>query len=338
MFLSICFISHNQRQQLKRCLDSLLAQKIHFEYEILVSDDASEDGSFELAQEYEQQYSVIHAYRCNTSDFNPTIKSSRSGWNRCNAVQHATGKYLAFVDGDDFFLPGKKVYELQVELLEKNEHCSCCMANCFTLQDGATCDSAELRHIDMFETGEVISAAWYLQNTFRESHCFVYRRRVDVNLKKQIGGYLVDNTITAFHLQYGDIVCLNDAGYVYVQYKSSVWNDYKKNNDYLIVGCPALFNTGLFPDLKPIYWQGYMHICLLLGLADAARKHLPMSEAVIEWTKCFGYYTPQTFLKPLTATDKIHFFVLYALLKAMKSMKRHYPQMPMPWRLLDKLL
>ena len=45
MLLSIVVISHNQREQLKRCIDSILAQKIPFEYEVLISDDASNDGS-----------------------------------------------------------------------------------------------------------------------------------------------------------------------------------------------------------------------------------------------------------------------------------------------------
>ena len=50
--LSIIVISHNQKNELKRCVDSVLAQNIPFEYEIILSDDRSDDGTFELAKEY----------------------------------------------------------------------------------------------------------------------------------------------------------------------------------------------------------------------------------------------------------------------------------------------
>ena len=45
MVLSIIVISHNQKEQLTRCLNSILAQSLPFDYEIIVSDDASVDAS-----------------------------------------------------------------------------------------------------------------------------------------------------------------------------------------------------------------------------------------------------------------------------------------------------
>lgn len=337
MLLSICVISHNQREALKRCLDSLLAQSIPFDYEILVSDDASTDGSYELASQYQNQYQQIHAYQCNTNDFNPTTKSSRSGWNRCNAVQHATGQYVAFVDGDDFFYPGKNIYKAQVELLEQHPECSSCMANDYTLLDGKDLSSAEIRHPEVLETGRVITSPYYLQNMFRESHCFVYRRK-DIDYPKTIGGALVDNCLTAFFLQFGDIVCLNDAGYIYVQYKSSIWNDYTKTNDYLVMGSPALFNAGMYPKWKPVYWQSRNGLNQIIKVVNAARKELPMTETTIRWMDSFDYYIFHAFNRPLTRLDKIHLFTLWILLKIMICVKRRHPRIPLPWRLLDKLL
>ena len=111
VLLSIIAISHNQRELLKRCIDSILAQSIPFEYEVLISDDASSDGSYELAQEYAERYPLIHAFSCNTDDFDPSNKSFRSGINRCNALKHAKGKYVAHIDCDDFLLSYSRIYE-----------------------------------------------------------------------------------------------------------------------------------------------------------------------------------------------------------------------------------
>lgn len=337
MILSICVISHNQREVLKRCLDSLLAQSMPFDNEILVSDDASSDGSYELAIQYQNEFPQIQAFQCNTNDFNPTTKSSRSGWNRCNAVQHATGKYVAFVDGDDFFYPGKNIYKEQIELLEQHPECSGCMANDYSLQDGMEYKYAEIRHPEVYETGRVITAAYYLQNTFRESHCFVYRRR-DIDYMKTIGGAFVDSCLTAFFIQFGDIVCLNDAGCIYVQYKSSIWHDYKKTNDYIVLGTPALYNTKLYPMWKPVYWQSITGLRQIKGVVNAARDELPMTDATIRWMANYDYYIYHVFNRRLTLLDKIHLWILWILLTIMIRIKRRHPRVSMPWRLLDKLL
>ena len=52
IILSIIVISHEQREELRRCLDSILAMNLSFPYEIIVSDDRSTDGSYELACEF----------------------------------------------------------------------------------------------------------------------------------------------------------------------------------------------------------------------------------------------------------------------------------------------
>lgn len=337
IILSIIVVSHNQYEVLKRCLDSLLAQSLPYNYEIIVSDDASTDGSFELACQYQNQFPQIRAYQCNTDDFNPTTKSSRGGWNRCNALQYATGKYLAFMDGDDFIYPGKNIYKTQVELLERHSECSCCMANCYSLFDGADYNSAEIRHIEQFETGEVITAEYYLQNFFRETTCFVFRR-MDVDYKRTLGGYCADNCITAFHIQYGNIVCLNDAGYVYVQYRNSTWNDCMKTNDYIIMGCPAIFNAVLIPKWKPVYWQSIPHLRRIKHVVSAAWHSLPMTNEAIRWMDSFEYYIYHAFNRPLNLWDKLHLFAIWFLLKIMIRIKRRHPEVTLPWRLLDKLL
>ena len=61
IILSIIVIFHNQCELLKRCIDSILRQNIPFSYEIIISDDASNDGSWNLIQEYVEKYSVIKA-------------------------------------------------------------------------------------------------------------------------------------------------------------------------------------------------------------------------------------------------------------------------------------
>ena len=53
--LSIIIISHEQREELRRCLDSILAMQLPFLHEIIVSDDRSTDGTRGMLKEYSNE-------------------------------------------------------------------------------------------------------------------------------------------------------------------------------------------------------------------------------------------------------------------------------------------
>ncbi len=338
VLLSIIVISHNQREQLKRCVDSILSQSIPFEYEVLVSDDASSDGSYELAQEYAEQYPMIHAFSCNTNDFNPSNRSFRSGINRCNALKHAKGKYLAHIDGDDFLLGQSYIYQKQVELLEQYPDCSCCMANDYTLIEGEELSNIVIRHSVEFDTGNILRKEDYIRDYFRESHCFVYRRQHEINPIEALGGYYEDNFITAFYLQFGDIVCIREAGYVYVQHSHSIMYECLKNNDYKIICCPALFNTGLMPQWKPVYWDSCRHLGMIKSVVSSAIKGEKLTDGMLKWISGFDFYLVHAFNRRLTFGDKLHLRVLFVLLGIMRRTKRKHPLWTVPWRILDKVI
>ena len=56
IILSILVITHNQRELLKRCLDSVLGQKLNVPFEVIVSDDRSDDRTAEYMAELIQQW------------------------------------------------------------------------------------------------------------------------------------------------------------------------------------------------------------------------------------------------------------------------------------------
>lgn len=100
MRLSIIVNMYNTASFLPRCLDTLLDQDIPADsYEIILVDDGSTDNSLELAQEYAAK---------STSDATmPTIRVEHHANKglagaRNTGLKAATGKYLCFVDPDDY--------------------------------------------------------------------------------------------------------------------------------------------------------------------------------------------------------------------------------------------
>lgn len=334
MLLSIIVISHNQRDLLKRCLDSILSMPLPFEHEIIISDDASNDGTWELAQEYASKFPEISAYQCNTDDYNPDILSDRSGWNRCNAYNHAIGKYIAHVDADDFFIEGTDIYKKQIELLEQHPECSCCMANDLDLTDGDDLSSATIRHKDKFETGYVLSSKEYISKYFRESHVFVYRHNPSVDPVALYGGYYVDTLITDHHLQFGDIVCLDDAGYVYVHYKSSIWSQTSASSDYIAFS-HVLYIPLLIPKWKPVFYSSQYHLGWILKAIWLVRSGYYLSDENLNWVRRFDLHIYKLFNKKITFFDKVYLGLFARYVKLLLKFK---PTVLFPYKIISLFL
>lgn len=90
--LSIIIPVYNAEKYLKRCLDSILVQSYQ-DYEILLIDDGSSDGSPSICDEYGLRFpnkiKVIHQ------------KNSGVSASRNKGIEASQGKYLMFVDSDD---------------------------------------------------------------------------------------------------------------------------------------------------------------------------------------------------------------------------------------------
>lgn len=93
--ISVIIPIYNAEQYLQRALDSLLAQS-HNNWEAILVDDGSPDSSGAIADDYasrDDRFKVIHKTNGGVSDA------------RNVALKYACGKYLLFLDPDDFFHP-----------------------------------------------------------------------------------------------------------------------------------------------------------------------------------------------------------------------------------------
>ena len=106
--VSIIVPVYNTEGYLKRCLDSLVCQTMD-DIEILIVNDGSTDNSQEIIDEYVQKYSNIKS-----------LKKENGGLSdaRNFAIPHAVGKYIGFVDSDDFIEPN--MYEKMYDIAYKN--------------------------------------------------------------------------------------------------------------------------------------------------------------------------------------------------------------------------
>jgi len=109
--VSIVIVTYNQALFIEEAIDSALSQS-YPNIEILVSDDASTDGTSELAKKYATMYPEKVIALTEGPNLGITGNCNR-GLNRCR------GKYAVFMGGDDVLLPEK--VEAQVSWLEQDE-------------------------------------------------------------------------------------------------------------------------------------------------------------------------------------------------------------------------
>lgn len=317
MILSVLIISHNQKTLLQRCIESVLQQKLPFEHEIIISDDASTDGTWELAQAYAGKYNYVKVFQCNSDDCQPTITSERSGHNRSNAYNHSSGKYFCHIDADDFYRPGTHCLQEMVELLDSHPDCSICMQNGLILQDGQTLEEGHSFYQEHhFNTGEILTAKQYFKSgLFVNNGAMMMRRNKTINPAERYHKWYVDSVITNHHLLFGDIVCLDRTDWIYVQYPKSITSSLSANDQTLLWNLDlTVFSALMVPKFTRFYYTREN----ISGLRDAVKLILSRAK-LSDSTRAFCAQFDNVFLyrsaaKTIgTTTEKIRFFAILLL-------------------------
>lgn len=116
--ISVIVPVYNSKLYLKKCLDSLINQSIK-ELEIIVIDDGSTDGSSCILDKYAEQYPnfiVIHQ---------PNLGQGPA---RNSGISLASGKYIGFVDSDDYV--DSRMYEKLYSVISNTDaDIAVCKAN-----------------------------------------------------------------------------------------------------------------------------------------------------------------------------------------------------------------
>ena len=110
--VTVLVTTYNQEKYIAQALDSVLAQKTDFPFEIYVSEDCGTDGTRDILKEYARRYPPI--IRLNLREKNVGI--SRNWYEGLCA---ARGDYVCTLEGDDWWLDDHKLQK-QVDFLRSH--------------------------------------------------------------------------------------------------------------------------------------------------------------------------------------------------------------------------
>ncbi len=120
--VSVKMITYNHAPYIAQAIEGILGQRTKFPIELVIGEDCSTDGTREIVFEYQKRYPDI--IRVITSDKNVGMK--KNGYRTTKACR---GKYLAFCEGDDYWVDPEKLQK-QVGYMEEHPECGMVLADC----------------------------------------------------------------------------------------------------------------------------------------------------------------------------------------------------------------
>ena len=184
--ISVIIPTYNRTQQTIAAIESVLAQT-YPNFEIIVVDDGSTDGSGEVIQRF-----VSQSTNGNHQIFILGQPNQGASVARNTGIARARGEYIAFLDSDDIWLPEKLEWQMRALDQFKNE-CGACVTDARLVnQLGMDIDSSFRLHGKHFD--QTIGIDRDAVKSIARSFCGVWLSTllVRADLVRQIGGFSTD--------------------------------------------------------------------------------------------------------------------------------------------------
>ena len=122
MKVSVCMITYNHEKYIAQAIESVLMQETDFKYELIIGEDCSTDKTRIIIQEYGSRFPDRIKLFLNE-------KNLGGHKNLLHCYQACQGKYIALLEGDDYWTSKNKLQK-QVDFLENHSECAICYHRC----------------------------------------------------------------------------------------------------------------------------------------------------------------------------------------------------------------
>src|SRR5262245_50655987 len=205
--VDVHLITYNHERFVAQAIESVLAQQTNFPFRLIIGDDCSSDGT----QAIIRRYALEHPDRITTfldTEHRGINSRERAG---VKVLMLSTARYVAWLDGDDFWSDPSKLQK-QVDILETQPETVICFHNVRTLpEDGAA--SINLRPPDQ---KEISTLADLLMGNMIPSCSVMFRREALGTLPEWYFSLkMADWSLYILLAEQGEIRYLNEVMAVY---------------------------------------------------------------------------------------------------------------------------
>ncbi|WP_310993585.1 glycosyltransferase family 2 protein [Aequorivita marina] len=212
--VSVCVQTYQHALYIKDCLDGILMQKTDFTIEILLRDDASNDGTAEICKDYAARHpNKFNLLLYSENQFVKGVKPLPDN------VKRAKGKYIAMCEGDDYWTDPLKLQK-QVDFLEQNAEYVACFHKYKELVDGAFSEKI----LPDIEDDFVITKKNFFDKWYTKTLTVVFRKDVHSSIDYSMYEKHRDTTLFYELLKINNAICLNFIAGVYRIHQGGIWS------------------------------------------------------------------------------------------------------------------
>jgi len=211
--ISVCVITYNHERYIEQCLRSIVQQETEFDFEVIVSDDCSTDGTRAIVESLARQY---------PDRIRPMLQSKNLGGNMNYLTVHraAAGEFTCHCDGDDYWRPGKLAAQLR--FMAAHPDCSAVFTNSHVVSERG-------EPIGVFSQGvpETFDVGYLIRDgNFLHHSSMMYRRHLQDRIFPQASEFIdfhvyvllgrlgrlgyIDQRLTSYRAQSSASVIHND--------------------------------------------------------------------------------------------------------------------------------
>lgn len=211
--VSVRTSTYQHGKYIEQCIKGVLSQKTNFDFEFIIGEDFSTDGTREIVMKYAKEYPDI--IRVITADENVGMRA-----NGFRCIRAMRGKYIAICEGDDYWTDENKLQK-QVDFLESNLDYSFCFHKVKVIYEGKEKKS--------FIFPGVKDPKWYtvdelLKTNYIPTNSVLYRRIKYDNYPTNVSPG--DWYMHLYHANYGKIKFIDEVMSVYRKHQGGIWWDY----------------------------------------------------------------------------------------------------------------
>jgi glycosyltransferase involved in cell wall biosynthesis len=213
MKLSVVMVTYNHERFVAQAIESVLAQRVAFDYEIVIGEDLSTDNTRAIVLDFARRY---------PERIVPLLRDRNLGAMRnfTQTIAACRGQYLAFLEGDDYWTSPDKLQK-QVDFLDAHYECAICCHRVRYLYElgSAECDIFPPRAAGKYTIEDL------LRSNFVMTCSMVIRRKWIGPIPKWIFRMkLADLPICALAARHGTIDLMDENMATYRVHAGGTWS------------------------------------------------------------------------------------------------------------------
>jgi glycosyltransferase involved in cell wall biosynthesis len=212
--VTVLMTTYNHERYIAQAVESVLMQQTQFPFRLVILEDCSTDRTREILLDFQSRYPeriqllLAETNQCSNRPF-------------AKAFESAEGRYLAFLDGDDYWTSPHKLQK-QVDFLDAHPECSFCFHNASRIHEDGSMPPSN-RNSDDQSPFSSIEDLW--DACFIAAPSPMYRKGLFDRLPNwyydAISG---DWSLYLIHAEYGKIGYINEVLAVYRVHSKGLWS------------------------------------------------------------------------------------------------------------------